>query len=41
MRDCLFALLDDKGTLHAQEKLKKNAAPKALSADIFGNNKKR
>lgn len=41
MRDCLFALLDDKGTLHAQENLKKNAAPKALSADIFGNNKKR
>lgn len=36
--DCLFASLDDRGTLHAQQKMKKNAKPVALSANITNKN---
>ena len=36
LADCLFASLDDQGTLHAQEKMKKNTKPLALSANISG-----
>lgn len=36
--DCLYASLDDRGTLHAQAKLKKTSKPTALSANIMGKN---